>query len=96
MVPNFTALAPLNPVPVMVTEVDPEVGPLVGLTPPTVGGPMKVNWSTPEVAEVPPAVVTVVSTVPAPSAGVAAVIWVGELTENASRRRCRTSRRWPR
>ena len=43
---------------------------------------MKVNWSTPEVAEVPPAVVTVVSTVPAPSAGVTAVIWVGELTEN--------------
>ena len=36
-VPNFTALAPLNPVPVMVTEVAPPRGPEVGLIPLTVG-----------------------------------------------------------
>ena len=37
------------------------------------------NWSAAEVAEVPPAVVTVTSTVPAP-AGAVAVIEVAELT----------------
>ena len=40
----------------------------------------KVNWSALEVAEVPAGVVTVVSTVPADSAGVVAVIEVGEFT----------------
>ena len=34
-----TAVAPVNPVPVMVTEVPPVVGPDEGLTPVTVGGP---------------------------------------------------------
>ena len=37
------------------------------------------NWSAADVAEVPPAVVTVTSTVPVP-AGEVAVIWVAELT----------------
>ncbi|MHC2619285.1 hypothetical protein ACVIW2_001317 [Bradyrhizobium huanghuaihaiense] len=37
------------------------------------------NWSAAEVAEVPPAVVTLTSTVPLP-AGEVAVIWVAELT----------------
>ena len=37
------------------------------------------NWSAADVAEVPPAVVTLTSTVPEP-AGDVAVIWVGELT----------------
>ena len=36
--PKLTALAPVNPVPVMVTEVPPVVGPEFGLTPVTVGG----------------------------------------------------------
>ena len=37
------------------------------------------NWSAADVAEVPPAVVTLTSTVPVP-AGDVAVIWVAELT----------------
>jgi hypothetical protein len=41
-----------------------------------------VNWSAPEVAEVPPAVVTLTSTVPVPDGDVA-VICVEELTVNA-------------
>jgi len=35
--PNFTAVAPLNAVPVTVTEVAPVVGPTLGLTAVTVG-----------------------------------------------------------
>jgi hypothetical protein len=38
--PNFTAVAPVKFVPVMVTTVPPAVGPLVGLTDVTVGGPV--------------------------------------------------------
>ena len=36
--PNTTAVAPVKLVPVMVTEVPPSVGPLVGATDVTVGG----------------------------------------------------------
>ena len=36
--PNFTVFPEANPVPVMVTEVPPAVGPLVGLTAVTVAG----------------------------------------------------------
>ena len=65
----------------MVTTVPPAVSPVFGLTEVTAGaGVTKVNWSALEVAEVPADVVTVVSTVPADSAGVVAVIEVGELT----------------
>ena len=35
---NFTAVAPLNAVPVTVTDVPPAAGPEDGLTPVTVGG----------------------------------------------------------
>jgi hypothetical protein len=35
--PNFTAVAPLKPVPVRTTEVPPVVGPVAGVTPITVG-----------------------------------------------------------
>ncbi len=44
-VPNFTAVAPVKPVPVTVTVVPPAVEPEVGLTPVTVGtgGGVKVN-----------------------------------------------------
>ena len=37
VVPKSTAVAPVNPVPVIVTRVPPVVGPLVGLRPVTVG-----------------------------------------------------------
>ena len=41
--PNFTAVAPVKTVPVIVTVVPPAAGPLVGLTAVTVGGPTNVN-----------------------------------------------------
>ena len=37
MLPNFTAVAPVNPVPVMVTVVRPATGPRVGSIEDTVG-----------------------------------------------------------
>jgi hypothetical protein len=74
--PNFTAVAFVKPVPVIVTELPPAVGPEDGLTFVTVGAETKVNWSAVLVALVPPTVVTVMSTVPAGSAGEVAVIWV--------------------
>ena len=37
VVPKSTAVAPVKPVPVIVTRVPPAVGPLVGLRPVTVG-----------------------------------------------------------
>src|SRR5438445_378249 len=43
--PKLTAVAPVNPVPVIVTEVPPAVGPFVGFTLVTVGPPTNVNWS---------------------------------------------------
>ena len=43
--PKLTAVAPVKPVPVIVTEVPPAVGPLVGLTLVTVGAARNVNWS---------------------------------------------------
>ncbi len=36
--PKLAAVAPVNPVPLTVTVVPPPAGPLVGLTPVTVGG----------------------------------------------------------
>ena len=77
--PNVTAVAPLKLVPVIVTDVPPVAGPEVGDIDVTVGTATYVNWSAAEVADVPPGVVTVTSTVPVP-AGDVAVIWVGELT----------------
>ena len=38
--PKSTAVAPVKPVPVTVTDVPPPVGPPAGLTPLTVGGPL--------------------------------------------------------
>ena len=37
VLPNFTAVAPVNPVPVTITEVQPRTVPVVGETPVTVG-----------------------------------------------------------
>ena len=65
----------MKPVPVMVTEVPPAVVPDVGEMLVNVGaGAVKVYWSADEVADVPTDVVTVMSTVPAASAGLIAVI----------------------
>ena len=78
MVPNFTAVTPVNPVPVIVTVVPLVAGPLVGEIPVMVGA--YVNWSAAEVALVPPGVVTVTSTVPVP-AGDFMVREVDEVTD---------------
>jgi hypothetical protein len=43
VLPNFTAVAPVKPAPVMVTEVPPAVAPDVGVMPDTVGTPVTVN-----------------------------------------------------
>src|SRR5690242_20740127 len=60
--------------PVIVTNVPPLTGPLFGVTPETVGVATNVNWSLAVVTLAPPADMTVTSTVPAPTAGDAAVI----------------------
>jgi hypothetical protein len=61
-------------VPVTVTpQTPPASGPLLGLTPVTVGGAMNVNLSALLVALVPPEFVRVTSTVPPGSAGDTAV-----------------------
>jgi hypothetical protein len=76
--PNLTALAPVKPLPLTVTVVPPASGPAFGPTPPTVGGGRYVNRSAEVGALVPPAVVTVTSTVPVP-AGDTALIELSEL-----------------
>jgi hypothetical protein len=59
---NITAITPVKPVPVIVTLVPPPIGPTAGVIAVTVGFP-KVNRSDGVVADVPLAVVTVISTV---------------------------------
>src|SRR5262249_49435680 len=78
--PNWTALAPGKPLPVMMTFVLPAVGPWFGSIAATASGGRYVNWSAGLTAEVPPGVVTVTSTVPVPG-GLAAVIWASLTTE---------------
>src|SRR6478735_564937 len=78
--PKSTAVAPVKPVPVIVTLVPPAVGPEFGLTLVTVGAATNVNWSFALVALVPPTVVAVMSTVPAACAGAVAVIVVALFT----------------
>jgi hypothetical protein len=80
VVPKSTADAFSRSVPVTVTLVLPPVGPTEGLIPVTAGTFWKVNWSAGLVADVPPGVITVTSTVPAEAAGDVAVTDVGELT----------------
>ena len=81
VVPNVTAVAPVNHVPVIVTTVPPDVVPYVGEIPVTVGsGTAYVNWLAAEFALVPPGVVTVTSTTPAALAGEVAVILVALTT----------------
>ena len=79
VVPKSTAVAPVSPVPVIVTGVPPAYGPLVGARAVTVGAAMNVNWSAADVSDVPPGVVTVTSSVPVP-AGLTAVTVVSFTT----------------
>src|SRR5207302_1184935 len=87
--PKSTAIAPVRFVPVIVTDVPPLAGPLVGLSPVTVGvvSPSEyVNWSAATVVEVPFDVVTVISTTPAAASGLTATIDVSDTTLNTSGR----------
>jgi hypothetical protein len=78
--PKFTDAAAANPVPVIVTDVPPEVGPPPGARPVTTGTGRKVNVDEPPPEMTPSVVVTVTLTVPAASAGDVAVIWDAEST----------------
>ena len=76
--PKRTPVAPDKPVPVRTTVVPPAVGPEFGDRAVNVGAATKVNRSPAFVTLVPPAEVTVTSTVPVP-AGEIAVICVSLL-----------------
>ena len=77
VLPNITEVTPEKPVPVMNTVVPPVNGPVDGEIAVTVGaGAPYVNLSAVDVADVPPAVVTVTSTVPIVPAGEVAFIIV--------------------
>ena len=65
VLPKVTAIAPVNPVPVMTTDVDPPTEPEAGEMPETVGAIAYVNRSSDDVALGPPVVVTTTSTAPA-------------------------------
>src|SRR5262249_7791916 len=85
VLPKDTPAAPLKPEPVIVTSVPPLVGAEFGLTPVTTTAdpPLtNVNWSAPEVADVPAPAVTLTCTVRAVVAAVTAVICVSETTVN--------------
>ena len=76
-VPNEMLVGQMKLEPVMVTLVPPVAGPLGGLIAVTIGGGGYVNRSAGLVAEVPPGVVTVTSTMLlALPGGLMAVIWV--------------------
>src|SRR5262249_21666310 len=81
-VPKETAVAPVKPVPVIVTDVPPPVDPELGETPATDGAAaaVKVYWPAHTAADVPLRVVTITNTVPAAYAGVVAAICVLEFT----------------
>jgi hypothetical protein len=77
VLPNFTAVrSPEKPVPVIVTVVPPATGPEVGEIPVTSGAAIYVYRSAADVADVPPAVVTVTSTLPGIPEGGTAIISV--------------------
>src|SRR5438477_10042342 len=83
--PNTTVALLRKLVPVIVTDVPPVVGPVLGLTDDTAGvTPLNVNRSDGLVADVPPVVVTVTSTVPAAGrGGESAVAAVAVITTTA-------------
>jgi hypothetical protein len=70
LTPNATLAPGTKFVPVMVTVFPPAMGPIVGSTALTEGGSYA-YWSDSEIALVPPAVVTVTSTVPVPAGATA-------------------------
>ena len=78
---NFTAVAPVNPVPAICTEVP--TGPLVGLKLVIVGSgggfTVNVDGVKAEVLAVPPGVMTVICPVLAP-AGTVVVMWESSVT----------------
>ena len=96
LAPNFTAVAPVKLVPVIVTELPPAAGPWVGFSAVTVGAVddrvIGDSLPVPAVGLVPAGVVTVMSTVvPAVPAGAVAVIVVALSTVNPSPRWRRTA-----
>src|ERR1700681_659503 len=78
--PNVTVLAPPRFVPVTVTEVPPELGPVFGLTAVTVGAAKEVNRSAGPVGLEPEGVVTETWTVPTAWAGAVTVSEPAPLT----------------
>jgi hypothetical protein len=76
--PKSTFVAPVKFAPEIVTEVPPEVAPAAGLTESTAGLATYVYWSAGDVADVPPASVTVMSTVAFEPDGLTAMISVGD------------------
>ena len=78
--PKATAVVPLRPVPVMVTEVPPDTGPEDGERLVTLGAATYVNKLPAAVALVPPAVVTLTFMEPALPAGEVAVMVVAFTT----------------
>ncbi len=79
VVPNFTEVAPMKPVPVMVTVVVPEVVPVVGVNEVMVGTGAT-NLKSEAAVAVPPAVVTFTATVPGRWLLVTALMVVGDVT----------------
>ena len=63
--PKDTAVTAVKLLPVMTTDVPPDNGPSLTLSEETTGTASKVNLSLADVAEVPPGLVTVTSTLPA-------------------------------
>src|SRR3989442_11947291 len=78
--PTVTVAVASKPVPVIVMEVPPAVGPEVGLTALTVGAAMYVNWSPGFAVLDWPPTVTMTSARPAACAGVVALICVALTT----------------
>src|SRR6185437_5350642 len=78
---KVTAVAPVKPLPVMVTDVP--TGPEVGVNEETVGPACVVTVNDAVLAPVPAGVVTAIGPVVAP-VGTVAVSWVAELTVNVA------------
>ena len=83
-VPNSTAMTLARFVPVIVIFALPETGPDVGLIFVTVGAPTYMNLSFDVTADVPPAVTTRMSTLPAVPAGLVTTIWLPVSLANVS------------
>jgi hypothetical protein len=80
LAPKVTAVAPLKPVPVMVRDVPPCVGPEDRLSPETTGAERYVYWLSAPAALVPPGVVIATFTAPALPAGAVAAMVVAFTT----------------